>query len=54
VSDQPRNETPASVAELQAQLRAAGYLASRGLATAALIGMRLGRPILLEGEVGVG
>ncbi|WP_419908386.1 AAA family ATPase [Candidatus Poriferisodalis sp.] len=54
VSDQPPSETPASVADLQAQLRSAGYLASRGLATATLIGMRLGRPILLEGEVGVG
>ena len=54
MSDQPPNETPVSVADLQAQLRSAGYLASRGLATAALIGMRLGRPLLLEGEVGVG
>ena len=54
MSDQPPSESPASVADLQAQLRSAGYLASRGLATATLIGMRLGRPILLEGEVGVG
>jgi MoxR-like ATPase len=43
-----------SVPELQEQLRAEGYLAGRGLATAAFIGLRLGRPILLEGEVGVG
>jgi len=54
VSEPPRNETPASVADLQAQLLSSGYLASRGLATATLIGLRLGRPILLEGEVGVG
>lgn len=54
MNDFPRNDTPASVADLQAQLRSSGYLASRGLATATLIGMRLGRPILLEGEVGVG
>ena len=54
MSDQPRNDSPASVADLQAQLRTAGYLAGRGLATTALIGLRLGRPILLEGEVGVG
>ncbi|WP_419944977.1 AAA family ATPase [Candidatus Poriferisodalis sp.] len=54
MSEQPRGETPESVADLQAQLHSAGYLAGRGLATAALIGMRLGRPILLEGEVGVG
>ncbi len=54
MSEPPRNETPASVADLQAQLLSSGYLASRGLATATLIGLRLGRPILLEGEVGVG
>ena len=39
---------------MQERLRAEGYLAGRGLATAAFIGLRLGRPILLEGEVGVG
>ena len=54
MSDPPRSAPPASVADLQAQLHASGYLASRGLTTAALIGLRLGRPILLEGEVGVG
>ena len=54
MSEPSRNETPASVADLQAQLLSSGYLASRGLATATLIGLRLGRPILLEGEVGVG
>ncbi len=31
-----------------------GYVAGRGLVTATFIGLRLGRPILLEGEVGVG
>ncbi|MEM7273551.1 MAG: MoxR family ATPase [Actinomycetota bacterium] len=45
---------PADVAELQERLRSVGYLAGRGLATATFIGLRLGRPILLEGEVGVG
>ncbi len=45
---------PTTVVELQDQLRSVGYLAGRGLATATLIGLRLGRPILLEGEVGVG
>jgi len=45
---------PASVGELQDQLRNVGYLADRGLGTAALIALRLGRPLLLEGEVGVG
>ncbi len=47
-------ETPASVGDLQEQLRGVGYLADRGLGTAALIALRLGRPLLLEGEVGVG
>ena len=45
---------PASVADLTEQLRSAGYLADRGLATAAFIALTLGRPLLLEGEVGVG
>ncbi len=54
MSEQSSSETPRDVADLQEQLRSAGYLAGRGLATATLIGMRLGRPILLEGEVGVG
>lgn len=48
------DQAPASVAELQDELRGVGYLADRGLGTAALIALRLGRPLLLEGEVGVG
>ncbi len=48
------NFAPASVPALQSDLRSAGYLADRGLGTAALIALRLGRPLLLEGEVGVG
>ena len=47
-------EPPSSVPDLQEQLRDVGYLADRGLATATLISLRLGRPLLLEGEVGVG
>ena len=45
---------PQSVAELTEQLRAGGYLADRGLATALFVSLSLERPILLEGEVGVG
>ncbi|MFT3873183.1 MAG: MoxR family ATPase [Nocardioides sp.] len=45
---------PESVAELTDLLRGGGYLADRGLATAAYVGLRLDRPLLLEGEVGVG
>ncbi|MDP3967881.1 MAG: MoxR family ATPase [Nocardioides sp.] len=42
------------VGELTDQLEAVGYLADRGLATAAYVALTLGRPLLLEGEVGVG
>ena len=45
---------PASVAELTSILRAGGYLADRGLATTLFVAMSLQRPVLLEGEVGVG
>jgi MoxR-like ATPase len=43
-----------SVAELTERLGRVGYLADRGLATAAYVALSLGRPLLLEGEVGVG
>jgi MoxR-like ATPase len=42
------------VAELTDALREHGYLADRGLATATYVALTLGRPLLLEGEVGVG
>jgi len=42
------------VAELTDRLREGGYLADRGLATTLLVSLSLGRPVLLEGEVGVG
>jgi len=45
---------PGSVVELTNVLRGGGYLADRGLATAMFVALTLGRPILLEGEVGVG
>ncbi|MGH8971804.1 MAG: AAA family ATPase [Acidimicrobiia bacterium] len=45
---------PASVDELTELLRDQAYLADRGLATAVYLGISLGRPILLEGEPGVG
>ena len=46
--------TPGSVAELTETLRQGGYLADRGLATAVHVALSLRRPLLLEGEVGVG
>jgi MoxR-like ATPase len=45
---------PNSVAELTEQLRTVSYLSDRGLSTALHISLQLGRPLLLEGEVGVG
>jgi MoxR-like ATPase len=45
---------PETVGELTELLRHGGYLADRGLATALFVSLSLQRPILLEGEVGVG
>jgi MoxR-like ATPase len=45
---------PDTVAQLTEILRQGGYLADRGLATALFVSLSLNRPILLEGEVGVG
>jgi len=47
-------EYPGTVAELTRSLRDGGYLADRGLATTLLVSLSLHRPVLLEGEVGVG
>jgi MoxR-like ATPase len=41
-------------ADVARELAAAGYLADEGLATAVLLALRLQRPLLLEGEAGVG
>jgi MoxR-like ATPase len=45
---------PESVEELIEALREQAYIADRGLATAIFLGVSLNRPILLEGEAGVG
>src|SRR5450755_3221494 len=45
---------PETVGQLTEQMREGGYLADRGLATALFVSLSLNRPILLEGEVGVG
>jgi MoxR-like ATPase len=47
-------DRPETVADLTRLLRDGGYLADRGLATALFVSLSLGRPILIEGEVGVG
>ncbi|MFC4946525.1 AAA family ATPase [Pseudonocardia sp. GCM10023141] len=46
--------SPANVGDLTMALRRGDYLADRGLATAAHVAMSLHRPLLLEGEPGVG
>src|SRR5215831_867184 len=46
--------SPVTVGELTETLRQGGYLADRGLATALFVALSLNRPVLLEGEVGVG
>lgn len=43
-----------SVPELMEQLKSSGYIADRGLVTSVYLALNLGRPLLLEGEVGVG
>ena len=45
---------PDSIDALCAELERAGYYADRRLATAAFLALRLQRPLLLEGEPGVG
>jgi MoxR-like ATPase len=45
---------PGTVGELTETLRGGGYLADRGLSTALFVALSLQRPVLLEGEVGVG
>src|SRR5262245_27688647 len=43
-----------SIVELQRALEEHGYVAERGLATALYLGLKLPKPLFLEGEAGVG
>jgi len=52
--NQPPSFSDLTVEKLQGDLEGLGYIADRGLTTSLLLAMKLGRPILLEGEVGVG
>src|SRR6266436_10094897 len=45
---------PASIDDLQALLSGERYVADEGLATSIFLALRLRRPLLLEGEAGVG
>jgi MoxR-like ATPase len=44
----------ASIPDLQQQLAAQHYVADRGLAVSLYLALKLGRPLFLEGEAGVG
>jgi len=54
MTSQANARYPKSVGDLTTQLRDGSYLADRGFSTAMYVALTLGRPILLEGEVGVG
>src|SRR6266478_3789480 len=43
-----------STEAIQEAFRQRGYIADRSIATAVFLSLRLGRPLLLEGEAGVG
>jgi len=43
-----------TIDDLQSALRAHHYIADRGLVTAIFLALKLGRPLFLEGEAGVG
>ncbi|HVO05031.1 MAG TPA: MoxR family ATPase [Candidatus Cybelea sp.] len=45
---------PADIDQAQALLKAGNYVADRSLATAVFLALKLGRPLFLEGEAGVG
>src|ERR1017187_1969563 len=51
---QARAAATASVEAIQASFRAHDYIADRSVATAVFLALRLERPLLLEGEAGVG
>ena len=50
----PSRTLPQSIDETQNLLGEADYLADRSLATVLFLALRMGRPIFLEGEAGVG
>lgn len=47
-------QIPATIDEVQTRLGAQGYVCGRALATVVFLSLRLGRPLFLEGEAGVG
>ncbi|MBU9696411.1 MoxR family ATPase [Rhodobacteraceae bacterium HSP-20] len=51
---EPVRELPQSIDAVETMLAGQGYVASRALATVVFLSLRLGRPLFLEGEAGVG
>ncbi len=49
-----KEQLPASIDDTLAMLDRAGYVADRSLATVLHLALKLGRPLFLEGEAGVG
>ena len=47
-------DLPGSIDAVEQMLAAQGYVADRGLATVLFLSLKLGRPLFLEGEAGVG
>ncbi len=47
-------QLPTSIDETVALLKSAGYIAGRDLGTVVFLALRMGRPLFLEGEAGVG
>ena len=45
---------PASIDDTVKLLRSTGYIAGRDLATVAFLSLKMGRPLFLEGDAGVG
>jgi MoxR-like ATPase len=48
------SESVAGIEDIERRFRSAGYITDRDLATAVFLSLALGRPLLLEGEAGVG
>src|SRR5688500_6485888 len=50
----PPSSLPTSIDETLSLLSRAGYSADRALATVLFLSLKMGRPLLLEGQAGVG
>ncbi|WP_428246712.1 AAA family ATPase [Ferrovibrio sp.] len=51
---QPKSALPASIDAVETLLAAGDYVADRPLATSLFLALKMGRPLFLEGEAGVG